>query len=171
MPYVNEFLNTIYSNFLQPCITEPTRAPGKNRRTLINNIFVDIYDKQLFAGNFLEKLSDHLPNFLIINGIENSLKKIKIVVRDFKKLNKHHYLQDITELNNIDFLQCKDAIQMYSVSQDHQVEIINNNAPLKALSIKEKKRRLKPWITPFILISIKTKNIYYKKFIKTKTKF
>ena len=60
---------------------------------------------------------------------------------------------------------------MYSVSQDHQVEIINNNAPLKALSIKEKKRKLKPWITPFILISIKTKNIYYKKFIKTKTKF
>ena len=60
---------------------------------------------------------------------------------------------------------------MYSVSQDHQVEIINNNAPLKALSIKEKKRRLKPWITAFILISIKTKNIYYKKFIKTKTKF
>ena len=171
MPYVNEFLNTIYSNFLQPCITEPTRAPSKNRRTLINNIFVNIYDKQLFAGNFLDKLSDHLPNFLIINNIENSLKKRKIIVRDFKKFNKHHYLQDITELNNIDFLQCKDVIQMYSVSQDHQVEIINNNAPLKALSIKEKKRRLKPWITPFILISIKTKNIYYKKFIKTKTKF
>ena len=104
MPYVNEFLNTIYSNFLQTCITEPTRAPGKNRQTLINNLFVNIYDKQLFAGNFLDKLSDHLPNFLIINDIENSLKKRKIVVRDFKKFNKHHYLQDITELNNIDFL-------------------------------------------------------------------
>ena len=23
MPYVNEFLNNMYSNFLQPCITEP----------------------------------------------------------------------------------------------------------------------------------------------------
>ena len=63
---------------------------------------------------------------------------------------------------------------MYSVYQNHLVEIINNNAPLKTLSVKEKikiinnnaplktlsvkekKRRLIPWITPCILASIKT---------------
>ena len=44
-----------------------------------------------------------------------------MVVRDFKKINKNHYLQDITELNNIDLLQCKDVNQMYSVYQDHLV--------------------------------------------------
>ena len=46
---------------------------------------------------------------------------------------------------------------MYSVYQDHLVEIINNNAPLKTISVKEKKRRLKPWIITYILTSIKTK--------------
>ena len=48
---------------------------------------------------------------------------------------------------------------------------MNNNAPLKTLPVKEKKRRLKPWITPCILASIKTKKSYYKKFMKTKAKF
>ena len=60
---------------------------------------------------------------------------------------------------------------MYSVYQDHLVEIINNNAPLKTISVKEKKRRLKPWIITCILISIKTKNSYYKTVMKTKAKF
>ena len=50
-------------------------------------------------------------------------------------------------------------------------KIINNNAQLKTLSVKEKKRRLKPWVTPCMLISIKTKNNYYKKIVKTKAKF
>ena len=69
IPYVNEFLNTMYSNFLQPCITQPTRALGKRRPTLIDNIFVNTYDKQLFAGNLLDKVSVDLPNFIIINGV------------------------------------------------------------------------------------------------------
>ena len=50
-------------------------------------------------------MSDHLPNFLIINDIKSSLIEGKIVVRDFEKFNKHHYQQDIIELNNIDLLQ------------------------------------------------------------------
>ena len=129
----------MYSIFLQPSMTQPTRALGKSRPTLIDSIFVNTYDKQLFAGNLLDKVSDHLPNFLIINDFKNSLTKIKIVVRDFKVFSKQHYQQDITDLNNIDLLQCKDVNQMYSVYQNHLVEIINNNAPLKTLSVKKRK--------------------------------
>ena len=79
--YVNEFF------FLQPCITQPSRVLGKNRPTLIDIIFVYTYDKYLFAGNFPDKLSDHLPN---------------------------------------SFLEIL-------------VEIINNYAPLKTLSVKKRK--------------------------------
>ena len=107
--------------FYNPALSTTTRAPGKSRPTLFDSIFVNTYDKQLFAGNLLDKVLDHLPNFLIINDIKNFLTKRKMVVRDFKKINKHHYLQDITELNNIDLLQCKDVNQMYSVYQDHLV--------------------------------------------------
>lgn len=61
--YVNEFMNTINSFFLQSCITQSTRALVKNRPTLIDIIFVNTYEKQLFAGNFLDKVLHHLPNF------------------------------------------------------------------------------------------------------------
>ena len=63
---------------------------------------------------------------------------------------------------------------MHSVFQDHLVEIINNNAPIKTLSVKEKKRRLKLWITPCIhayLHLYKQKIIIIKTFMKTKAKF
>ena len=49
-------------------------------------------------------------------------------------------------------------------------EISNNNVPLKTLSVEEKKRS-KPWITPCMLVSMKIKNNYCKKFMKTKAKF
>lgn len=62
-----------------------------------------------------------------------------MVVIDFTKFHEHHYLQYITEINNIDLLQYKDVNQMYSVYQDHLVEIIKNNAPLKILSEKIRK--------------------------------
>ena len=35
VPHVNEFLNTMYSNFLQPCINDRNRALAKNRPTLL----------------------------------------------------------------------------------------------------------------------------------------
>ena len=62
--YANEFLNNMYSNFLQPCITEPTRVLDKNRPTLTANILAT-------------SLTDHLPNFLIINYIKIILQKEK----------------------------------------------------------------------------------------------
>ena len=57
------------SSFLQPCITKPTRIVGYNRPFLVDNIFVNIYDKTIFSGNLLDKITDHLPNFIIIKNL------------------------------------------------------------------------------------------------------
>ena len=63
--YINDFLNIMYSNILQPCITEPTRIAGNNRLALINNIFINTCNKNVNSGNIIEKISDHMPNFVI----------------------------------------------------------------------------------------------------------
>ena len=47
-------------------------------------------------------------------------------------------------------------------------KLVVKDAPLKKLTIQEKKLRLKPWITTGILTSIKTKNRIYRKFLRTK---
>ena len=51
--YINEFLNTMSSKFLQPCITKPTRIMKYNRPSLVDNIFVNIYDKEIHSGNII----------------------------------------------------------------------------------------------------------------------
>ena len=64
--YINDFFNIMYSNILQLCITEPTRIVGNNRPALIYNIFINTYNKNVNSGNIKEKVSDHMPNFVII---------------------------------------------------------------------------------------------------------
>ena len=59
--YINEFLHTISSNCLQPCITKPERIVKYNRPSLVDNIFVNIYDKEIHSGNIIDKITGHLP--------------------------------------------------------------------------------------------------------------
>ena len=46
----------------------------------------------------------------------------------------------------------------YNINQDRLVEIIDKNAPFKFLSKNKSKSKLKPWITPGILVKIETMN-------------
>ena len=55
---IANFLNLMYSNFLQPTILEPTRIVSNNRPSLIDNIFINTYDKPIHSGNFINKISD-----------------------------------------------------------------------------------------------------------------
>ena len=48
--------------------------------------------------------------------------------------------------------------------------IIDKHMPVRKLTIKERKQKLKPWITQKIIAKIKTKNKLYKKLIKTKNR-
>ena len=72
---VNSFFNSMLENNLQPIIIEPTRITNSNKPSLVDNIFVNIFESSLISGNILENISyDHLPNFLIL-GAENIEKK------------------------------------------------------------------------------------------------
>ena len=62
--YTNEFINMI-GNFFQPCILEPTRIVSNAEPSLINNIFINSLEKIVTSGNLIEKISDHMPNFII----------------------------------------------------------------------------------------------------------
>ena len=68
--YVNEFVN-MYSNFLHPCITEPTRLIKKQRPSLIDNISVNFCNKIIIS----DKISDHLPCFVVIKDINNKQRE------------------------------------------------------------------------------------------------
>ena len=95
----------MYSNLLHPCITEPTRIVGSNRPALIDNIFINTYNKNVNSGNIIEKISDHMPNFVIIREIIDKTKPQKLVIRDMKNFNKEQYLKDLENIKNLDVIQ------------------------------------------------------------------
>ena len=61
------FINLMFSNYFQPLILQPSRFIGKTSPTLIDNIFINAVYIKLKSGNLISKISDHMPNFAILD--------------------------------------------------------------------------------------------------------
>ena len=75
---VNQFLEKILSNNFIPQITLPTRITEKTA-TLTDNIFTNSYNhnSNCVSGNITTYISDHLPQYLIIENLKQpSFKQI-----------------------------------------------------------------------------------------------
>ena len=64
---INEFLGTFFNNLYLPHITGPTRITNQ-KPSLIDNIYFNDIESSCVSGNLLCKISDHLPNFIIIDN-------------------------------------------------------------------------------------------------------
>ena len=62
-----------------------------NRPSLKDNVFINIADENIYIGNILDKITDHLPNFVIIENLTNKLLLLTLV--------KTKYLADLTEID------------------------------------------------------------------------
>ena len=93
----------MYSHFFQPCITEPTRIVVRNK-PLIDYIFINTCAKSLNAGNIIGKISDHLPNFLIIHNLKEERLKQKIQIRDMKNFELETFSADLEKWTSLRLL-------------------------------------------------------------------
>ena len=66
-PESNDFLLMLNSYFLLPCISQPTRITERSA-TLIDNMFSNTYAMNAISSNLASKISDHLPQFLIVDN-------------------------------------------------------------------------------------------------------
>ena len=73
---INQFLEIILSHNFMPQITLPTRVTGRTA-TLIDNILIKSYKNKCTSGNTTTSISDHLPQFLIIENFKDQTFKIK----------------------------------------------------------------------------------------------
>ena len=78
--------------FINPCITD-------HSATLIDNIFFNSITHHTISGNIVYDLSDHLPNFLIINKFSSLPKNTKIVKRDYSLFDENKLLRDFQNIN------------------------------------------------------------------------
>ena len=95
-----EFVDKIYFGSLSPYITIPNRITPRSR-TLIDNIFTNTVDEPSISGNLMCSISDHLAQFLIYpeQNAKKSLNKKTKYKRNYKKINKDRFEQDIEDIN------------------------------------------------------------------------
>ena len=91
-------MDTLYNHFLQSCITEPRRIIKNQKPSIVDNIFTNILDKDILSDNIKAKITDHLPNFIIINNIISRPKRQKITKRDYSNFVEEIYLRDIASI-------------------------------------------------------------------------
>ena len=158
----------MYENLSQPCISKPTRIVNNQNPTLIDNIFVNTIESPV-CGNLINKISDHLPNFIIV---ENQNIKEKIMTNMHRRATGNY--NPITFQNEL--VKKFSAKYNTSLSTDELSttiittfqESLENNSPMKLISRRKGKLKQNPWITQGILKSIRTKTFWYKKFMRSK---
>ena len=169
--YTESFLNLLLSNFFQPHILQPSKISNNSKPSLIDNIFLNSIDHETFSGNLVSKISDHMPNFIFCKSMQlKSKKDNRGFFRDYNNFHPDSYIRDLRERNlGISINSIQGANDQYNLFHDDLLSNINKHAPLKPITKKMYKQRLKPWITKGILKSISVKNKYYKKFLKTRS--
>ena len=104
LTYVNQFFNTLSSNFFAPYILQPTRPTSK---TLIDNNFLNVIDFPAHSGNLTIQLSDRLFQFGILQGFFNDLdtRTLNLKERNFKNFNEREFTETINSINWEEILQ------------------------------------------------------------------
>ena len=86
------FTNTLGSYFFQPHILQPTRITDHSA-TLIDNIFFNSLEHFVISGNIIADITDHLPNFLILNKFSALPSNIKLHKRNHSNFNQSHLIK------------------------------------------------------------------------------
>ena len=149
----SKFYNTLSSYFFTPYILQPTRLCSK---TLIDNIFYNSLEYHSFRGNLLYELSDHLTQFLILEGFikERGLPETSMYKKDFEQFNEREFEEIV--INGLNWEEiCMIRIGSSSASFKSFHDTLNYHidemAPSKQVTLKQFRLMLKPWITRDIL--------------------
>ena len=97
-------------------------------------------------------------------------KKFKIYKRDYSNLDETALIDEIQSVNwETIFPHDCDVNIIFDRFYSTIADIIDKHVPVKKLSKKQIKFYSKPWITPGIKTSIKTKNKLFKKYLNNKS--
>ena len=93
------------------------------------------------SGNLVSKISDHLPQFLIVDNLKVNYKVLNYYKNDFSKFDEEKFINDFSlplDWNNIssDYV---DAKTKFDIFYDQISQFINSHVPLRKLS----KRKIK----------------------------
>ena len=149
-----EFFNNLSSHFFTPFVLQPSRLKSK---TLIDNIFINSLEYQSNSGNLLLELSDHLIQFVILEGFAKKVKlsDANLYKRDKSNFNEREFEEIVINGTNWENV-CAGGLHAF---YDKIIFHLDEMAPLKKVTLKEQRLMLKPWITRDILGKCKKRDI------------
>ena len=102
-PESNDFLLMLNSFFLLLYILQPTRITERSATLIIDNIFANNYAMNAISANLVSNISDHLPQFLIVDNLKVNYKVLNYYKNDFSKFDEEKFINDFSLLdwNNI----------------------------------------------------------------------
>ena len=155
-------------------LLNPVSAPSRvtlHSKTLTDNIFSDTIEDGSISGNLVTAISDHYGKFLLKKNLNNKKNFTNTEVhQDFQKINEKRLENDLqnTSWDDALGLHSEDIDKSFETFFSNIKSITDRHAPLKKMSLKECKLKLKPWLTKGILTSINNKNKTYQKYCRAK---
>ena len=164
----SKFLDILGAYQILPTITLPTRITDTSS-TLIDNILTSPLNCSSISGNLTVAISDHLPQFLILNSDCDSDYKSELPFRrDWSKFDEATFKDEFdsvdwkdllkTERGNVD-LSFDSFLTRFSSLYDKHV-------PLKQLTRRQANLLLKPWITKGIRVSMNIRDSLKDDYLK-----
>ena len=163
-----------YANALISCnsrclIDVPTRI-GQTCSMLLDHIYTNDLTKPVSSGvltNF--DLSDHYSIFVIISKktCHKNRQGVDYKIRDMTQFDLDKFLEcldnKLSSLFETSLIPINELFELFLATF---VEIVDQFAPERKATRKEKRLRLKPWISRGLLKSIQTKNRLFKQLQK-----
>ena len=115
--------------------------------TLIDNIFVNNPSFKYLSGNITTSISDHLPQFIILENFKGSYLKrerISTTYRDFRYFNTDSFKRDLKEINWNFVTENNDIDLGFETFFRLFNKILDRHAPIKKSTRKEEKIKSKP---------------------------
>ena len=163
--HVKQYTDTLLSHNFMPMITLPTRITDHSVTLLDHiNVFKPVkeIDRVTECGNLFFDISDHLPNFILIEG-KHEKKVERPYIRIFSEKNISRFKNKISEINWQEVLTCEDTNSASDIFINQYASVFKQCFPL----VKKSKRRCKDkkWITCALRVSIRHKTRLYRKYI------
>ena len=138
--------NSLSSHFFAPYILQPTRPTSKS---LIHNILINFVEFPPHSGNLTIQLSDHLFQFVILEGFFKEIvpRKLNLYERNYKKFNGREFNETLINRNwnEILSLDQNDPHICMNNLHLHINYLLDEFAPYQKVSKKQYKLKSKPW--------------------------
>ena len=154
----NDFINTMISHYLLPHILHPTSVTDHSA-TVIDNIISNNTSYEITSGNIITQISDHFPQFLILNKVAIDYKTCSFAKRNFSNFLDQRFVDGFAT-QNMDFLNNTNVSlnSKFDLFYDTVSSYVDNHVPVKKINKKDPKLYSKPWVNPKIQRLIKYRN-------------